>query len=876
MSILIAVVIAILADLFLLSFAVNFPKSHDVNQVVQALKEPFELYNVSKNTELFLPLQLATIAVAIFLSFKVYKLILGEGKYKDASNYGAHGTARFAKDVEVFNDKEFVKKTFNKSPQKNLQNKEGLIFGLLKDKPVILSENTSIPNRNVFIVGSPGSGKTQSYILTNLIFERNRSMVITDPKGEIFEATARLKKQQGYEVRLINFKEMLVSDRYNPIDYITKEVEAEQVANTIVINSMQGQKPDFWTKAEIALLKTLLLYVKYEDATKANLANVKRILTTHGSTPEAMDEFFSHLEPDHPAFSAYQIVRMASDKVRDSIFVSLAITLSKFDASDVRKFTETSDFLLDDIGKKKMVVYVVLPVADSTWEPLTANFFTQMFQRLYDVADKNFNKLPVPVNLFLDEFPNLGKIPGYEEILATCRSYGISSSTIIQSIGQLIDKYSKEKAEAIIGNCSLRYLLGVGDKLTSEYFSDLIGKTTIRTQSSSVSKNAKGGSDSKSDSYTGRNLLTPDELTRMPREEAILLVSGGYAMQLKKTFQFKFFQGILNDDNKISRFDYLKLSTEGTKRDNATENTEQNDMEEKLYKENREFTLEDLVEDQHIVEENTLSNKDKVENAKDSILANIVATNQMIESYDDKDRILDSELEKELELPLDSELEKELELPLDSELEKELELPLDSELEKELELPLDSELEKELELPLDSELEKELELPLDSELEKELELPLDSELEKELELPLDSELEKELELPLDSELEKELELPLDSELEKNRFRARKGIRASFRFRARKGIRASFRFRARKGIRASFRFRARKGIRASFRFRARKGIRASFRFRARKGIRASFRFRARKGIGASFRSRARKGIGASFRSRARKGIGAFKF
>jgi type IV secretion system protein VirD4 len=668
MSILISILIVMIADLFLLSFVVNFPKANNMSDVTEGLKAPFELYNVSKNTDLFLPLQLAAVAGMIFLSFKVYKLILGEGTYKNASGYGAHGTSRFAKDVEVFNDKEFVKKTFNKSPQKNLENKEGLIFGLLKNKPVILPENTSIPNRNVFIVGSPGSGKTQSYILTNIIFERNRSMVVTDPKGEIFESTAKLKKQQGYEVRLINFKEMLVSDRYNPIDYITKEVEAEQVANTIVINSMQGQKPDFWTKAEIALLKTLLLYVKYETPAEANLANVKRILTTHGSTPEDMDEFFSYLEPEHPAFSAYQIVRMASDKVRDSIFVSLAITLSKFDANDVRKFTETSDFLLDDIGKRKMIVYVVLPVADSTWEPLTANFFTQMFQRLYDVADRNFNKLPVPVNLFLDEFSNLGKIPGYEEILATCRSYGISSSTIIQSIGQLIDKYSREKAEAIIGNCSLRYLLGVGDKLTSEYFSDLIGKTTIRTQSSSISKNAKGGSDSKSDSYTGRNLLTPDELTRMPREEAILLVSGGYSIQLKKTFQFTFFKGILNDDNKTSRFDYLKLSAEGKEQDNLTENTEQDNMEEKvilkekLYKEDPEFTLEDLVEDQGIAEESPLSNKDKIKeekkevNARDIILDNMIATNQMIENFDNNN-LMEQE---ELKLPLDPQLEEEL------------------------------------------------------------------------------------------------------------------------------------------------------------------------------------------------------------------------
>lgn len=134
-----------------------------------------------------------------------------------------------------------------------------------------------------------------------------------------------------------------------------------------------------------------------------------------------------------------------------------------------------------------------------------------------------------PVNLFLDEFPNLGRIPGYEEILATCRSYGISCSTIVQSFGQLIDKYNKEKAEAILANCSLRYLLGVNDKLTAEYFSELIGKTTIQTSSSSVSKNHGNwgsGSTSNSEQYAARNLFTPDELMRMDREQAILLVTG--------------------------------------------------------------------------------------------------------------------------------------------------------------------------------------------------------------------------------------------------------------------------------------------------------------------------------------------------------------
>lgn len=714
MSVLISVLVVSLADLFLLSFFINFPKHKDINTITNAMKNPIELMNVAKHVSLFKPLQLAAVLGGIFLSVKMYKLISGNG-YKEASKYGAHGTARFSNHSEIFNDKNFVKKTFNKSAKENLKNTPGLILGLIKNKPLILPEKTKIPNRNVFIVGSPGSGKTQSYIIPNIIFERNRSMVISDPKGEIFEATAKVKQQQGYEVRLINFKEMLISDRYNPIDYITKEIEAEQVANTIVINSMQGQKPDFWTKAEIALLKTLLLYVKYETPTDANLANVKRILTTHGSTPQRMDQFFSHLDPDHPAFSAYQIVRMASDKVRDSIFVSLAITLSKFDAKDVRRFTETSDFLLDDIGRKKMIVYIILPVADSTWEPLTANFFTQMFQRLYDVADKNFNRLPVQVNLLLDEFPNLGKIPGYEEILATCRSYGISSSTILQSMGQLIDKYNKEKAEAIFNNCSLRYMLGVGDKLTAEYFSDLIGKTTIQTQSSSISKNSKGGSDSKSNQYTGRNLLTIDELTRMSRDEAILLVSGGYPIQVKKAYQHILFKDILNDDNKLSRFDYFNLTKEvPISQTNEINLAKEHQYGEKVNEKGQDIPLEQPnknIEETSIIN-NDLKNQNKevtpdemreilhsetfdevknMDHVKEVVTESIKNTDSLIQSFDNK---LVSLEEKESAIQQHEEQEEGFIIPLELG-EDELNLTMIPEQEL-LSSSLQAEFEKEL------------------------------------------------------------------------------------------------------------------------------------------------------------------------------------
>ncbi|CAG7643596.1 VirD4-like conjugal transfer protein, CD1115 family [Paenibacillus allorhizosphaerae] len=574
-SILLGLTVAVAAEWIVITALASMSKpaeERDFERITQSVWHPLELLKEARLHPSFwesqwLPLCLWLLAaLAVFIRFGKVKT------FQEASRYGAYGTAKWAETGEVFNDRTFVRKTWNKrfsaaadKPQHagkhpNLNNPGGLLFGMLQGKPLILPEETTIPNRNVFGVGGPGSGKTQSYILTNIIHERNRSIVVTDPKGEIYESTAAVKREQGYEVRLVNFKEMDVSDRYNPIDYIERETDAEQIATALFLNSQSGDKKmDFWGKAEIALLTTLLLYVKYECGPAANMDMVRYILTTYGRTPEDMDLFFGSLESDHPASMAYQVVRMAEDKVRSSIFISLAVTLSKWNSKSVQAFTAVSDFKLDDIGDRKMIVYVILPVADSTWEMLTSNFFTQLFQQLYRLADRHFNRLPRPVNIMLDEFPNIGKIPNYEELLATCRSYGISCSTIVQSVGQLIDKYSKEKAEAIIGNHSLRFLLGAGDHLTAKTFSELLGDTTIQTDSRSVTKSRKSdGSDSSSQSYTKRPLMTPDEIMRMPREEGLLLVSGMNPIRIRKAFQFEFFRGVLHDRD--SRLRYLEVS----------------------------------------------------------------------------------------------------------------------------------------------------------------------------------------------------------------------------------------------------------------------------------------------------------------------------
>src|SRR5699024_444104 len=132
--------------------------------------------------------------------------------------------------------------------------------------------------------------------------------------------------------------------------------------------------------------------------------------------------------------------------------------------------------------------------------------------------------------------------------LATCRGYGIGVSTIIQTLTQLQDKYNREKAESILGNCSVKICMNAANHTTAKYFSDLLGKTTVKieTTNSSSSKNTgnkDGGSTSHSDneSYSSRDLMTPDEIINMNEDTQLIILSNHSPIKAGKAYQFKLF-----------------------------------------------------------------------------------------------------------------------------------------------------------------------------------------------------------------------------------------------------------------------------------------------------------------------------------------------
>ncbi|AQR26660.1 TPA: type IV secretory system conjugative DNA transfer family protein [Staphylococcus aureus] len=425
----------------------------------------------------------------------------------------------------------------------------------VKQKKLVIQDfDTKCPNRNIFVVGGPGSFKSAGYVIPNVIVKNQQSIVVTDPSGELYEKTANIKRMQGYDVRVVNFKNFLASDRQNFFDYIDKDSDASIVAELIIKSAGDSKiNRDVWFKSSVGLLNSLILYAKYEfPPEKRNMENVIKFVQNNKPKKESddgsaeLDKRFSELPKDHPARESYEFgFDVSEDRTRSSIVLTFVSDLRNYVDREVRSYTSDSDFDLKDVGKQKTIVYVMLPVLGNSNTALSSLFFSQMFQQLYRLGDDNGAKLPYPVDFLLDEWPNIGAIPDYEETLATCRKYGIGISTIVQSISQVIDKYNKDKANAIIGNHAVILCLGNVNNDTAKYIKEELGNTTVEfetsSEGSSSGKDSRSKSSNKNVSFTGRALLNEDEISNMELDKAVLITKNRNPKIIKKCAYFKMF-----------------------------------------------------------------------------------------------------------------------------------------------------------------------------------------------------------------------------------------------------------------------------------------------------------------------------------------------
>ena len=403
-----------------------------------------------------------------------------------------------------------------------------------------MSMNGKLHRRNLLqiIVGGSGSGKTRFLAKPNLMLA-NASFIVTDPKGEMLRAVGNLFLEEGYVLRVFDLIDPAKSDCYNPFCYIRKDADVFKLIDNFIKNTTpKGAKANdpFWEKSETALDAALMLYLLHEAPPEDQNMETILYMIENGGAKEEDDDYQSPLDllfealeeeqPNHIAVRQYHIFKQAAGKTAKSILVSAAVRLASFTLPEIQRITASDDMELGKLGERKQAIFCIIPDSnDASLNFLVGMLYTQAFQELYFQADKvHQGALPVPVRLMFDEFANVALPDGYARLQATMRSRNIMSTIILQNISQLKALF-KDDWEGIIGNADSFLYLGGNEQSTHKYISELLGKETIDTKTSSQSK-GRNGSYSQNFQQTGRELMTPDEVRRLDNKNAIVLIRG--------------------------------------------------------------------------------------------------------------------------------------------------------------------------------------------------------------------------------------------------------------------------------------------------------------------------------------------------------------
>lgn len=380
------------------------------------------------------------------------------------------------------------------------------------------------------IIGSTGAGKTQVAIfpLVHSLAKHDESMIITDPKGEIYEQTSDMLRKKGYNVVLLNFRDPQKGSGWNPMHLPYKyykegnvdkanELTDDLAMNILYDENAQSQDP-FWEKTSADYFSGICLGL-FDDAKEEEInLNSVNLFTTVGEEkcgPNTVyvNEYFKSKDPNSPAYISASSTIVAPNDTRGSILSVFKQKIRLFAAREnLSEMLSHSDFDFEEIGSKKTAVFIIVQDEKKTYHSLVTIFLKQCYEALVDYAQKNGGKLPYRTNFILDEFANMPPLKDVDAMVSAARSRRMRFYFVIQNYAQLAEVYGKEKGDTIRGNCTnIVYLIST-ELAALEEISKMCGEYEIKEKD-------KDGHEKKET----RPLISVNDLQRLKMGEIILL-----------------------------------------------------------------------------------------------------------------------------------------------------------------------------------------------------------------------------------------------------------------------------------------------------------------------------------------------------------------
>lgn len=336
------------------------------------------LYNFYINLVVFIITVFFSVGITLKLRHKYRKVA-----------YGQKGDSKLA-------TLDMIKAQYKEIPDKNdsFEGYGGIPITHYQDKYYI--DDTTV---NTIGLGTSRSGKGE-LIVFPMIDNISRglkkaSMVINDPKGELFAGSYEMLKTRGYNIQILNLDDPLRSGiSYNPLELVIQAFEvgdyeeatkrSKTFSETLFSKGANGENAIFYTTGATAVSALILALCDYAFSTEwkysplplndkndttiqfkkeiqrdlITMYNVSQLFNQLGGcyyekdtlTVNALDDFFGSLPQQHIASLQYGATRMASEKSKGNIFLTVMDALSMFQSPINAKMNSTNSLDLRTIG----------------------------------------------------------------------------------------------------------------------------------------------------------------------------------------------------------------------------------------------------------------------------------------------------------------------------------------------------------------------------------------------------------------------------------------------------------------------------------------------------------------------------------------------
>jgi type IV secretion system protein VirD4 len=391
--------------------------------------------------------------------------------------------------------------------------------GLVVDGANRLDRDNSY--RHMAVVGSSGSGKTQSFILPNILSLEKSSMLITDPSGELLQMTKDHLKGRGYQVKVVSCDPRVQGLQFNPLYRATDHTEQMQVAEIIVRSGKKQPSADsvFWDDGAAELGAVLIQSACRSGSGQNHLGTVWEMANRFIADREGLERQLA-ATLDAVVWDSYKAFAMQDGKVSLGMASTLKTALRKFSDGHVRWMLSAETLHFESMRHERTALFVTVPEHRGSFYSAVTNL---LYYQVFAFAMESGGHGQLPLFMLLDEFGN-NHIPYFSEQLTCLRKREVSVSIVLQDILQLRAAYGMETAGTILngGCCSKLFCPGGLSQETAEYLERVFGTETRMVREEGYGQH--GGDSPSRPREVGRSLRTAQEIRTMGRQS--IFVSG--------------------------------------------------------------------------------------------------------------------------------------------------------------------------------------------------------------------------------------------------------------------------------------------------------------------------------------------------------------